>query len=128
MSPSLLTFFLLFFCCKISFQLGCFLSAQKKKKKKNKKKKKKKKKPKSFRVFVQLEIARFVQGIFISTDSRMYYEEKRLRAKARTTNLNEDLGQVIVKTGKEHRNSSKSIHFFFSLPRLATFSRTKQEH
>ena len=46
------------------------------------------------RLFVQLEVARFVQGWFIASDLKMFYEDKSYPARARTSNLNEDLGQI----------------------------------
>jgi len=45
-------------------------------------------------LFVQLEIARFVQAWFIMSDLKIFHEEKNYAARARTSNLNEDLGQV----------------------------------
>ncbi|XP_023214433.1 probable phospholipid-transporting ATPase IA [Centruroides sculpturatus] len=43
---------------------------------------------------VTLEVVRFAQAIFINMDNNMYYEETDTPAMARTSNLNEELGQV----------------------------------
>lgn len=50
---------------------------------------------------VTLEMVRFIQASFINADIEMYCEEKDTPAMARTSNLNEELGQV--------------FHFFSSL-------------
>lgn len=41
-----------------------------------------------------MEVIRFVQSYFINWDLQMYYPEKDTAAKARTTTLNEQLGQI----------------------------------
>lgn len=43
---------------------------------------------------VSLEVVRFFQAIFINSDMQMYYEPNDQPALARTSNLNEELGQV----------------------------------
>lgn len=43
---------------------------------------------------VTLELVRFYQALFINEDIKMYDEENDVRASARTSNLNEELGQV----------------------------------
>ncbi|XP_033606946.1 phospholipid-transporting ATPase IA isoform X9 [Cryptotermes secundus] len=57
---------------------------------------------------VSLEVVRFVQAIFINMDIDMYHEESDTPAMARTSNLNEELGQVKYifsdKTGTLTRN------------------------
>lgn len=45
---------------------------------------------------VTLEMVRFIQASFINADIEMYCEEKDTPAMARTSNLNEELGQVLV--------------------------------
>jgi phospholipid-transporting ATPase len=57
---------------------------------------------------VTLEVVRFIQAIFINMDIKMYHEESDTPAMARTSNLNEELGQVKYifsdKTGTLTRN------------------------
>ncbi|XP_063230598.1 probable phospholipid-transporting ATPase IA isoform X2 [Bacillus rossius redtenbacheri] len=57
---------------------------------------------------VSLEVVRFVQATFINMDVEMYHEESDTPAVARTSNLNEELGQVKYvfsdKTGTLTRN------------------------
>lgn len=57
---------------------------------------------------VTLEVVRFVQAIFINMDIKMYHVETDTPAMARTSNLNEELGQVKYifsdKTGTLTRN------------------------
>ncbi|XP_065516781.1 phospholipid-transporting ATPase IC-like [Lathamus discolor] len=45
-------------------------------------------------LYVSVEVIRFVQSYFINWDLQMYYPEKDTAAKARTTTLNEQLGQI----------------------------------
>ncbi|GAV73285.1 E1-E2_ATPase domain-containing protein/HAD domain-containing protein [Cephalotus follicularis] len=45
-------------------------------------------------LYVSIEIVKVLQSIFINQDVRMYYEETNKPARARTSNLNEELGQV----------------------------------
>uniref|UniRef100_A0A8C5X400 Phospholipid-transporting ATPase n=1 Tax=Malurus cyaneus samueli TaxID=2593467 RepID=A0A8C5X400_9PASS len=45
-------------------------------------------------LYVSVEVIRFGQSYFINWDLQMYYPEKDTPAKARTTTLNEQLGQI----------------------------------
>ncbi|KAG9449952.1 hypothetical protein H6P81_009917 [Aristolochia fimbriata] len=45
-------------------------------------------------LYVSIEIVKVLQSIFINQDVDMYYEEADKPARARTSNLNEELGQV----------------------------------
>ncbi|KZV55885.1 phospholipid-transporting ATPase 8 [Dorcoceras hygrometricum] len=45
-------------------------------------------------LYVSIEMVKVLQGIFINQDQDMYYEETDNPAHARTSNLNEELGQV----------------------------------
>ncbi|XP_017777528.1 PREDICTED: probable phospholipid-transporting ATPase IM isoform X2 [Nicrophorus vespilloides] len=45
-------------------------------------------------LYVSVEVIRFVQSFLINWDEKMYHEETNTHAKARTTTLNEELGQI----------------------------------
>lgn len=45
-------------------------------------------------LYVSIEMVKVLQSIFINRDQDMYYEETDKPARARTSNLNEELGQV----------------------------------
>ncbi|MBA0805744.1 hypothetical protein Gohar_005235 [Gossypium harknessii] len=64
-------------------------------------------------LYVSIEIVKVLQSIFINQDSHMYYEEADKPAHARTSNLNEELGQVDTilsdKTGTLTCNSMEFI-------------------
>ncbi|XP_058977672.1 probable phospholipid-transporting ATPase IM isoform X2 [Musca domestica] len=45
-------------------------------------------------LYVSVEVIRFVQSFLINWDEQMYYEPTKTHAKARTTTLNEELGQI----------------------------------
>ncbi|KAH9707647.1 putative phospholipid-transporting ATPase 9 [Citrus sinensis] len=64
-------------------------------------------------LYVSIEIVKVLQSIFINQDVQMYYEEADKPAHARTSNLNEELGQVDTilsdKTGTLTCNSMEFI-------------------
>ncbi|PIA61968.1 hypothetical protein AQUCO_00200157v1 [Aquilegia coerulea] len=64
-------------------------------------------------LYVSIEIVKVLQSIFINQDPYMYDEETDRPAHARTSNLNEELGQVYTilsdKTGTITRNSMEFI-------------------
>jgi len=45
-------------------------------------------------LMVTLEVVKYVQAMFINQDLEMYYEENDTPARAKTSNLNEELGQI----------------------------------
>ncbi|KAH0984837.1 hypothetical protein GBA52_012014 [Prunus armeniaca] len=64
-------------------------------------------------LYVSIEIVKVLQSVFINQDQDMYYEETDRPAHARTSNLNEELGQVDMilsdKTGTLTCNSMEFI-------------------
>lgn len=64
-------------------------------------------------LYISIEIVKVLQSIFINQDQDMYYEETDRPAHARTSNLNEELGQVDMilsdKTGTLTCNSMEFI-------------------
>ncbi|CAJ1975320.1 unnamed protein product [Sphenostylis stenocarpa] len=64
-------------------------------------------------LYFSIEIVKVLQSIFINRDIHMYYEETDKPARARTSNLNEELGQVDTilsdKTGTLTCNSMEFI-------------------
>ncbi|XP_068641177.1 putative phospholipid-transporting ATPase 9 [Aristolochia californica] len=64
-------------------------------------------------LYVSIELVKVLQSIFINQDIYMYYEEADKPARARTSNLNEELGQVDTilsdKTGTLTCNSMEFI-------------------
>ncbi|KAL3018181.1 hypothetical protein AAZX31_05G014900 [Glycine max] len=64
-------------------------------------------------LYVSIEIVKVLQSVFINQDVHMYYEETDKPAHARTSNLNEELGQVDTilsdKTGTLTCNSMEFI-------------------
>ncbi|XP_044496807.1 probable phospholipid-transporting ATPase 4 [Mangifera indica] len=45
-------------------------------------------------LYLSIEVVKFLQAVFINQDMHMYDEESGIPAQARTSNLNEELGQV----------------------------------
>lgn len=64
-------------------------------------------------LYISIEIVKVLQSIFINQDRDMYYEETDKPARARTSNLNEELGQVDTilsdKTGTLTCNSMEFV-------------------
>ncbi|KAK2993091.1 hypothetical protein RJ640_024328 [Escallonia rubra] len=64
-------------------------------------------------LYVSIEVVKVLQCIFINQDQDMYYEETDKPARARTSNLNEELGQVDTilsdKTGTLTCNSMEFV-------------------
>ncbi|XAR51870.1 Phospholipid-translocating ATPase [Bertholletia excelsa] len=64
-------------------------------------------------LYVSIEVVKVLQSIFINQDQDMYYEETDRPAHARTSNLNEELGQVDTilsdKTGTLTCNSMEFV-------------------
>lgn len=47
-------------------------------------------------LYVSIEIVKLIQSKFMNADKNMYYEEKNIPPRARTSNLNEELGMVVA--------------------------------
>ncbi|XP_058091688.1 putative phospholipid-transporting ATPase 9 [Magnolia sinica] len=63
-------------------------------------------------LYVSIEIVKVLQSIFINQDVHMYYEEADKPARARTSNLNEELGQVdTILTDKTGTLTCNSMEF-----------------
>ncbi|KAL1812312.1 hypothetical protein ACET3Z_022377 [Daucus carota] len=64
-------------------------------------------------LYVSIELVKVLQSIFINKDQEMYYEETDKPAHARTSNLNEELGQIDTilsdKTGTLTCNSMEFV-------------------
>ncbi|KAL4317184.1 hypothetical protein HN51_071163 [Arachis hypogaea] len=64
-------------------------------------------------LYVSIELVKVLQSVFINRDQEMYYEEMDRPARARTSNLNEELGQVDTilsdKTGTLTCNSMEFV-------------------
>ncbi|GAV73284.1 E1-E2_ATPase domain-containing protein/HAD domain-containing protein [Cephalotus follicularis] len=64
-------------------------------------------------LYVSIEVVKLLQTLFINRDIHMYYEEADKPARARTSNLNEELGQVDTilsdKTGTLTCNSMEFV-------------------
>nr|GMC59364.1 probable phospholipid-transporting ATPase 8 [Ipomoea batatas] len=64
-------------------------------------------------LYVSIEVVKVLQSIFINQDQDMYYKETNKPARARTSNLNEELGQVETilsdKTGTLTCNSMEFV-------------------
>ncbi|GAB4828943.1 Putative phospholipid-transporting ATPase 9 [Ancistrocladus abbreviatus] len=63
-------------------------------------------------LYVSIEIVKVLQTLFINNDIHMYYEEADKPAHARTSNLNEELGQVdTILSDKTGTLTSNSMEF-----------------
>ncbi|XP_022956668.1 putative phospholipid-transporting ATPase 9 isoform X1 [Cucurbita moschata] len=63
-------------------------------------------------LYVSIEIVKVLQSMFINQDINMYYEEANKPARARTSNLNEELGQVdTILTDKTGTLTCNSMEF-----------------
>lgn len=64
-------------------------------------------------LYISIELVKLLQALFINNDIHMYHEESDTPARARTSNLNEELGQVYTiltdKTGTLTCNSMEFI-------------------
>eukprot|EP00899_Mesostigma_viride_P007202 jgi/Mesvir1/16483/Mv10041-RA.1 len=64
-------------------------------------------------LYVTIEIVKVIQSLFINFDLDMYYEETKGYAKARTSNLNEELGMVqVVLSDKTGTLTQNRMEFF----------------
>eukprot|EP00672_Neobodo_designis_P006483 CAMPEP_0174878644 /NCGR_PEP_ID=MMETSP1114-20130205/82861_1 /TAXON_ID=312471 /ORGANISM="Neobodo designis, Strain CCAP 1951/1" /LENGTH=2292 /DNA_ID=CAMNT_0016114033 /DNA_START=739 /DNA_END=7617 /DNA_ORIENTATION=- len=74
-------------------------------------------------LYVSIEFVKVFQGLLLEQDLAMYYEPKDMRASAKTTDLNEELGQIEYvfsdKTGTLTRNVMTFMKF--SLPDGAVY-------
>lgn len=63
-------------------------------------------------LYISIEIVKVLQTIFINQDIKMYHEETCTPARARTSNLNEELGQVnTILSDKTGTLTSNSMEF-----------------
>ena len=67
-------------------------------------------------LYVSIEFVRLLQSKWIDWDIEMFYQKNNIRAKVRTTTLNEQLGQIQYifsdKTGTLTQVRHSFIHFF----------------
>jgi hypothetical protein len=63
-------------------------------------------------LYISVEIVKLGQAYFINSDLEMYHEESDTPALARTSTLNEELGQVKLETLVYGLLSLGGIHFF----------------
>ena len=63
-------------------------------------------------LYISIELVKLLQATFINTDIHMYHEESDTPARARTSNLNEELGQVhTILTDKTGTLTCNSMEF-----------------
>lgn len=64
-------------------------------------------------LYVSVEFIRSIQSLWINWDIKMYYEKTDIPAKARTTTLNEELGQIEYIFSDKTGTLTQVIIFFF---------------
>jgi phospholipid-translocating ATPase len=63
-------------------------------------------------LYISIELVKLLQAMFINSDIQMYHEESDTPARARTSNLNEELGQVhTILTDKTGTLTCNSMEF-----------------
>ena len=69
-------------------------------------------------LYVSMEVAKLTQTWVIESDPEMFDEERQIATKAKTSSLNEELGQIEFifsdKTGNAHLKIAKSRKYFWS--------------
>lgn len=66
-------------------------------------------------VFFSVEIIRLAHSLWINWDIKMYYDKKDTPAKARTTTLNEELGQIEYIFSDKTGTLTQVLCFFLQL-------------